>query len=231
MNFLICEDNPLDVFRLKTLLESVLQEMKFDYCIDVCSNRKDLFSNILKYDFLFLDIELGNDNGIELGIQIKEKYPELHIILTSAFKKYLEDGYKTKADRFFVKPIQESLFKIEMKDLLLSYYKEDPTFYDPKVSNVRIPFRNIVYIEYIDRYTYLHLNNGKILKTRYKMYEWIDMVVNLSFSQSYKSILINLKYVKEILNHDVILETGMKLPVSKHYRKEFESKWKECIAL
>lgn len=58
-----------------------------------------------------------------MGIQIKEEFPNLHIILTSAFKEYLEDGYKTKADRFFIKPIQESLFKTEMKQLLLSYKK------------------------------------------------------------------------------------------------------------
>lgn len=75
MNFLICDENKADALYLKDLL---------------------------KHDFLFLDIKLENKNGIELGIQIKEEFPNLHIILTSAFKEYLEDGYKTKADRFFL---------------------------------------------------------------------------------------------------------------------------------
>lgn len=97
MNFLICDENKADALYLKDLL---------------------------KYEFLFLNIKLENKNGIELGIQIKEEFPNLHIILTSAYKEYLEDGYKTKADRFFVKPIQESLFKTEMKQLLLSYNKK-----------------------------------------------------------------------------------------------------------
>ena len=164
-----------------------------------------------------------------MGIQIKEGFPNLHIILTSAFKEYLENGYKTKADRFFVKPIHPHLFKTEMKQLLLSYNKEEPVFYDPKVSNFRIPYKTIVYIEYIDRYTYIHLSNHKILKTKYKMYEWLELLKNLYFAQSYKSILINLNYVNEIKKKDVVLEDGFLLPLSKHFHKSFEQKWVDFI--
>lgn len=202
MNFLICDENKADALYLKDLL---------------------------KYEFLFLKIKLENKNGIDLGIQIKEEFPNLHIILTSAFKEYLEDGYKTKADRFFVKPIQESLFKTEMKNLLLSYNQEEPVFYDSKVSNVRIPYKNIMYIENIDRYTYIDLNNHKILKTKYKMYEWLELLKNLYFAQSYKSILINLNYVNEIKKKDVVLEDGFLLPLSKHIHKSFEQKWVDFI--
>ena len=202
MNFLICDENKADALYLKDLL---------------------------KYEFLFLNIKLENKNGIELGIQNKEEFPNLHIILTSAFKEYLEDGYKTKADRFFVKPIQESLFKTEMKQLLLSYNKKEPVFYDPNVSNFRIPYKTIVYIEYIDRNTYIHLSNHKILKTKYKMYEWLELLKNLYFAQSYKSILINLNYVSDIKINDVVLDDGILLPLSKHFHKSFEQKWVDFI--
>ncbi len=228
MNFLISDTNKNDALYLKQLLISVLNELNYEYKID-CINLKETFLNLLKYDFLFLDIESENKNGIEIGIQIKEEFPDLHIILTSAYKEYLEDGYKTKADRFFVKPIQESLFKTEMKQLLLSYNKEEPVFYDPKVSNFRIPYKTIVYIEYIDRYTYIHLSNHKILKTKYKMYEWLEILKNLYFAQSYKSILINLNYVDEIKKKDVVLEDGFLLPLSKHFHKPFEQKWVDFI--
>ena len=202
MNFLICDENKADALYLKDLL---------------------------KYEFLFLNIKLENKNGIELGIQNKEEFPNLHIILTYAFKEYLENGYKTKADRFFVKPIQESLFKTEIKQLLLSYNKKEPVFYDPNVSNFRIPYKTIVYIEYIDRNTYIHLSNHKILKTKYKMYEWLELLKNLYFAQSYKSILINLNYVDEIKKKDVVLEDGFLLPLSKHFHKSFEQKWVDFI--
>ena len=202
MNSLICDENKADALYLKDLL---------------------------KYEFLFLNIKLENKNGIELGIQNKEEFPNLHIILTYAFKEYLENGYKTKADRFFVKPIQESLFKTEMKQLLLSYNKKEPVFYDPNVSNFRIPYKTIVYIEYIDRNTYIHLSNHKILKTKYKMYEWLELLKNLYFAQSYKSILINLNYVDEIKKKDVVLEDGFLLPLSKHFHKSFEQKWVDFI--
>lgn len=37
------------------------------------------------------------------------------------------------------------------------------------------------------------------------MYEWLEILKNLYFAQSYKSILINLKYVNEIKKKDVVL--------------------------
>lgn len=86
-----------------------------------------------------------------------------------------------------------------------------------------------MYIEYMDRYTYIDLNNHKILKTKYKMYEWLELLKNLYFAQSYKSILINLNYVNEIKKKDVVLEDGFLLPLSKHFHKSFEQKWVDFI--
>lgn len=116
-----------------------------------------------------------------------------------------------------------------MKNLLLSYNQEEPVFYDSKVSNVRIPYKNIMYIEYMDRYTYIHLNNHKVLKTKYKMYEWLGIVKDLYFAQSYKSILINLNYVSDIKINDVVLDDGILLPLSKHFHKPFKQKWNNFI--
>lgn len=67
MNFLISDTNKNDALYLKQLLISVLNELNYEYKID-CINLKETFLNLLKYDFLFLDIESENKNGIEIGI-------------------------------------------------------------------------------------------------------------------------------------------------------------------
>lgn len=61
------------------------------------------------------------------------------------------------------------------------------------------------------------------------MYEWLELLKNLYFAQSYKSILINLNYVNEIKKKDVVLEDRSILPLSKHFHKSFEQKWVDFI--
>lgn len=174
MHILICDDNEKDCRYLERLLKNLLEKEHIQYVIDICSDKSSVLDRILKYNFLFLDIELQDGNGIDVGICVRKKHPDIHIILTSSFKKYLEAGYKTGANRYFIKPINPTLFETEMKELFAQNYDSELSFYDPEVIDMRIPYRDIMYIEYMDRTSFIHLNNNKIIKCKYKMYEWID---------------------------------------------------------
>ena len=149
--------------------------------------------------------------------------------MTSSFKKYLESGYKTGANRYFIKPINPTLFETEMKELFTQDDDSELSFYDPEVIDMRIPYRDIMYIEYMDRTSFIHLNNNKIIKCKYKMYEWMDKLKNLSFGQSYKSFIVNYKYVAELVKRDILLITDEKVPISKHYREDFENGYVQYI--
>ena len=107
------------------------------------------------YDFLFMDIELGSENGIDLGLKIRKKHKNCHIIITSNYTKYLIDGYKVKADRYLLKPISQELFDSEMAPVFREYYAENTTIYDEKISRYRIRLNDIVYIDFFD--------NGKFI--------------------------------------------------------------------
>lgn len=229
LNILICDDNERDCRYLEQLLKNLLEKEHIQYVIDICGDKNSVLDRILKYDFLFLDIELQDENGIDIGICARKKHPDIHIILTSSFKKYLEAGYKTGANRYFIKPINPTLFETEMKELFTQDYDSELSFYDPEVIDMRIPYRDIMYIEYMDRTSFIHLNNNKIIKCKYKKYEWTDKLKNLPFGQSYKSFIVNYKYVAELVKRDILLITDEKVPISKHYREDFENGYVQYI--
>jgi DNA-binding NarL/FixJ family response regulator len=91
------------VFREATNGEQALQEV-----------------NSSRPTFIFMDIRLGDDNGLELTKEIKQLYPEVIIsILTSYdFPEYRDAAFKNGADFFLIKgsatlgEIAESLEKI-----------------------------------------------------------------------------------------------------------------------
>ena len=77
---LIIEDNDQDALDIKQKAELCFNNLAADHFIKVTSDPGEILDNPLSYDFVFLDIELGQfENGIELGKNIKEQgYSHYH---------------------------------------------------------------------------------------------------------------------------------------------------------
>ena len=229
MKILLYEDDRHDREILKARISNFLSGHKFKYSIDECTSPEMLMDIVCAYDFLFIDIELGSENGIDLGIKAKEKHKDCHVVITSNYTKYLIDGYKVKADRYLLKPVSQAQFDEEMAPVFREYYAENTTIYDEKISRYRIRLSDIVYIDFCDKNAYLVFDNGKKLKTPYPLYYWEEKLAKDSFARCYKSILVNLNYVDTIVKNDILLINKQKIPVSRYYRKQFEQKWLENI--
>lgn len=118
LNVLIIDDDLKDSKDLETLCIHYFNKRNIDYKISIelkLNENLDIFSNV---DILFLDVEIGNSNGIEFSKRLRKVYPELMIIITSKYSQYLIDGYSIDAKRYFLKPIDENIFNEEMENVL-----------------------------------------------------------------------------------------------------------------
>ncbi len=228
MNILIYDDNENDISNLNNLINSFCTKYDIDFKVDKCPSNDYLYNNIYKYDLIFLDIEIGAINGIEVGLELKKIYNNIKIIITSVYKKYLIDGYKINAERYLIKPISKSMFESELGEILLSYILYNKNFLDLN-TNKKIYYREIVYFESINRYVYIYLNNGKIIKNSNTLEYWGMQLKDLQFFQIYRSIIINLNYISGYNSEDVILNNNVKLPISRRNRKEFINKYMNYI--
>lgn len=141
IKILICEDIERDKLHLHKLLNSFLQSNNILYEIDYLENF-DVGSNLfLEYDLIFLDIELGDYNGIEIASKIRTYNRSSIIIITSSFKKYLIDGYKIEAKRYLIKPIDEKIFNVEMQSVLSTSFKQQYGFSIKRYLNIKFTIR------------------------------------------------------------------------------------------
>ena len=124
-----------------------------DYEITICKSSDFLLKNINQFEILFLDIELDKENGIELSY-------DTQIIITSNFTKYLIDGYKICSTRYILKPIKQTIFNIEMEDVINNSFNKYLDFIDKKICNQKIYYKDILFIEFTSRKTHLLLANG-----------------------------------------------------------------------
>lgn len=226
INCLIIDDDKKDAQDTKQKVELCFNNLAIDHSIKVSSDPKDILENPFLYDFVFLDIELNeSENGIELGKKIKELNRDVHIIITSAYKEYLVDGYRIDADRYLLKPIHQRQFEIDMKGVLDRYFKEEAGFYDETICPSKIMVKNILYVDFQDKHSILVLKNNRKFTTKYPLKYWEEKLTPYRFVRAYKSILVNCDYIEDITKQDVLLIEGIKLPVSRIYRQNLYNQW------
>lgn len=229
MNILIYDDNQDDIKKLSTLLKDFSKMYDIPFYIQICPSKDFLFKQIDIFDFLFLDIELDNENGIEIGMKLNNLNHQCHIIITSSYKKYIIQGYRIHADRYFLKPLIPDEFHKEMKDEISWYYKKFDGIAIPQISNKKILFSDILYIDIYDRKSRIHFTNGRIQKCSYKMKEWEQQLKSELFYRTHKSYIVNLTYVNGSSSRDVFLINGEAIPISRNYIHDFQKKYIELL--
>lgn len=229
MRILIFEDNQNDIETLKNCCKKFFGKKKIEYEIDVCDSKHYLFSKINYYDLLFLDIEINSLNGIKIGLELQEQNIDCRIIITSNYAEYLVDGYKINADRYFIKPISQCDFDLEMEAIIYRYFRRYAGIFDKSICNRKIYYSEISYIESYDRKTRLHSINGNSLLTPYPLKYWVDNLVKYSFCQSHKSYLVNLGCIFGFTKQDIMLTSGELIPLSRHYKNQINEMYLEYL--
>ena len=72
INILIYDDNQKDIDQLLQCIEKFFIKVNLQYQIHICKNKPDLLQNIKKSDLLFLDMEINEENGIDIGLELQE---------------------------------------------------------------------------------------------------------------------------------------------------------------
>lgn len=229
MKILIYDDNKNDVENLINCIQSFLHLKKISAEIYVCKNTTQLLEKAELSDLVFLDIEIGNENGIEIGLKLKQLINKPRIIITSLFSKYLVDGYKIHADRYFIKPIKQEEFNLEMENIIQNYFEQHIGITDLSISKSKIFLKDIVYVEFKDRRTLLHFLSGTSLSTPYPLKHWVNILCKHAFAQPHKSFVINLKYISGFTKQDVILINNESIPLSRHFKQEFDKHYMESL--
>ncbi len=84
---------------------------------------------------------------------------------------------------------------------------------------------DIVMLEGLSNYTFIHLNNGEKILVSKTMKEFEETLLENGFSRVHKSFLINLRYLSSIETKGelfVILRTGQRVEISRRRKTSFQ---------
>ena len=103
MKFLVVDDEKPALGYMKKILE----ELEPGCSVECVNNAREAFDLAVNEDFdaVFLDIRIGENNGIELAKQIKLKKREINFIFTTGYTSYMGDAFRVDASDYLMKPI------------------------------------------------------------------------------------------------------------------------------
>jgi|ERR1700757_1996962 len=187
-------------------------------------------SEALKYadnfpiDLLFLDINMPSINGIEFYKQLKQS---TMVIFTTAYSEYAVEGFNLNAVDYILKPFtfDRFLLAVNKANEFFNYQnqKENSSqflFVRADYSLVKINIANILYIEGLDDYLKIHIENQKTIITRITMKSILEKLPPKEFVRIHRSFIVPLKRIESVRNK-VISLAGIEIPIGASYEENF----------
>lgn len=218
----ICDDENLFLIEFKSIIKDICANEKIEYVINTYNSGYFAIDNYNKYDLIFLDIDMPNLDGIAVAGQINKLKGNLdipYIVFVTSKDNLVFDALKQFPYSF----IRKAHFKDDIKSCILSINKklaDKAIRYPVKIGRNKLFLNldNIIYIEKDKNYVIFHTTDNQY-KERSNIDEKLSDLSSRDFIRTHIGYLVNMKYIKEITNTEVILLDGTKIPISKSYKQ------------
>lgn len=223
LKFAICDDIDSVCKYIEEFLVRICKEKNLPMEYDTFYSGDEFISALNKnvYDCIFLDIEIGSTNGIEVSKYLREEQHNetTEIIYISQHSQYAVDLFDYDPIAFLLKPFDDLLMmKAFNKFLKRMNIGEEVYVIKTGCDIERIPIKDILYFESSDHRIILHTST-EIESFYDKIDNIITKVDKKVFIQIHKSIIVNSRHIKRFGYDSVVLDNEEILPISQSRRK------------
>lgn len=218
-----CETSAKDVGRV------ILNYQKVEITdLSIFTHPSDLIDSINKektYDIVFLDIEMSELNGIELGKQIKSLSPNTYIVFVTSYPEYAIAAYECEAYNYLLKPLSEEKTYSTI-DRLMRKVREKHKYHLIKIKGdiVYIPIKDIYFIECCQKHVIYYLENKDYDTVGY-ISDAYDKLKEYGFLQVHQGYIVNMDKISYINKLSVVLTDSRTVPVSVRKRADVLTKY------
>lgn len=220
MNIAICDDNALHIELLRDVLlkNDFMREngriATFTSAVEITDNLKEFF------DVFFLDIDMPDINGIELGKAIRQQNANAFIVFVTAYPQFAIEAFDCEAFHYLLKPIDEHKCGRVLSSLVHKYKRKNK-FHLIKIKNqtIRVNANDIYYIEYCRRHVIYHLKD-KEYEAVGKFSDVYEDLRDFGFYQVHQGYIVNMDKIVSFDNYHIILQDDKSVMMSMRKRAE-----------
>ncbi len=225
----ICDDEPVLAEAVKRKVDKFFSEYEMEYDVDVYYTGKDL-TNAIKnniYNMIFLDIELGDMNGIAVAAKIRKTDRDVMICIVSSYEKYSCQGYLVNAFRYIVRNMDTLQADISecLSSAIRAYDEKNlKKLFVFKEREVFVFIKKIIYIESHGHELIVYIDEDESI-CEYHMRNKLDDVeqyINSNFFfRANKSELVNILYVTHKTGDRLYLNKEGYIKIARHKINEY----------
>lgn len=242
INIAICDDNIYQLQSTHNFVSSLLNTKAIAHDLQVFDSLSKLEEHMVKqhFDILILDIKYENEhrNGLTFARQCSAISAASQIIFLTSYIQYFQEAYLYDHIYYVLKDDMEIHLKNAINKALKTLSAQNN-----QISSLSIPFnrrQTIVaindiiclekdlrkikfYCKDIVRYlsasdiNHIKNTNDLFLDTYASFDDYLPLLPE-NFVQTHRAYIINIDYIKEIHNNDILMINKKLIPVSRKYR-------------
>ena len=204
----ILDDDPDFAYVLSRMIEKVLGAGKVQVHIQTFRTTQEADTSPLSFDLLFLDVELGNENGIQWVKKWRKTRKFQDIIIASSYDHYVFDSIEARPFAYWKESREEPIYVI-VKD---------------GKKNILVDPYHIDYLQANGHYIDIIMDNEEPIVVRNHINELQHTLEKYGFVRVQVSYLVNVKFIERFDGKNVYLRNGIKKFVSPRFEKQLLEK-------
>ncbi|MFJ7981282.1 LytR/AlgR family response regulator transcription factor [Lysinibacillus xylanilyticus] len=238
LNVYIVDDEPLARAELRYLLE----QTKLVQIIGESEDLEDILQDpqFEQIDCVFLDIQLGVNNGLELAKQLQQGILKPEIIFATAYDEYALQAFEVNAFDYILKPFEQERVQSAVEKLVAKRRETQAKTIEKlkhlqldKLDKLTVYVNDRILLIKIQEILYCTSEESKTIvvteKGRYFASESLAVLGKKltlkGFVRVHRAFIVNLEHIVELepwssSKYNLILHNRHSIPVSRFYMKD-----------
>lgn len=225
MKIVILEDNNIEFTKINEALEEWIENYDIELSISHYLSGEDFFSSASNYDastdLFLLDIEMGNQNGIEVAKQLRLQGYKGNLIFLTAYRDFVFEGYNVHAFNYLIKPLDKNLFFKCLNEIEEKRHANCYIYRNKQQIAVSIPYPEIISFS-VNRH-YVDITTADSIHSQYTNLNTIINLLPSEFVQVHRSCIVNLAHVYKLSQNKVFLSNGSTVEIGRTYIKDVKN--------
>lgn len=220
----ICDDDEQFIIQLERYVLEYAKKKGIPVETQTFLNSDKLFSYIDEvglFDILFLDIELGDVTGIDVGNRLRSDLMNeiMQIVYVSINEEYALQLFKTRPMDFLTKPINYQKIEPVMDEYVRLYYTHN-RFFTYHIGKKKYSMNENCILYFQSQGKKIQMVTQKGTEEFYgKLSDVVLQLNEQSFCVVHKSFVINLRYVAQHKSDSIVMANGEEIPISQSMKQ------------
>ena len=231
MKFAVCDDEAFERDKIRELITQYATTKAMNIDVDYYETGEELLATYEKgkYNIIFLDVEIGADDGIVIGERIRN-FPDhdVTIIYVTNYPEYMQHSFDVRAAQFFSKPLKYEIFEAKMNKIFeyMRVEEDKKLIINCNGAIIVLSLSDICTIESVKS----SKRNSEILittlkeqiQTKGKLKEYTDKHGD-ALVYAHRSVLVNTQNIYKWMSQKIEMRNGRSVPVSRNRMQELKN--------